>query len=325
MDELSRHFINRFQGGLPIVERPYSSMAAELHSDETTLISTIKNLLAEGILSRFGPLYNASCMGGGLTLAALSVSGEDFDRVAEQVNSLAEIAHNYRREHDLNMWFVIATETPDEVQKTIDTIEHLTGLPVYNFPKIQEFYLGLWLSLDRHGGVTTRSIDVPAEHDKATIDELDRKIIRATQQGLPLEPSPYSEVAAQCGCDTQTVITRLRRMLDNGVIRRIGAVPNHYRLGLRSNGMSVWDLPEDRLKILGEKIGKLDFVSHCYERPRHLPLWRYNLFAMVHGHNREEVNNKVSQINDLVGCDCNQHEVLFSTGILKKSGFRLVA
>ncbi len=323
MDELSRHFINRYQGGLPIVEQPYSSMAAELHSDETTLISTIENLLAEGTLSRFGPLYNASCMGGGLTLAALSVSGKDFDRIAEQVNNLPEIAHNYRRIHDLNMWFVIATETPQEVQKTIDTIERFTGLPVYNFPKIQEFYLGLWLSLDSHGGVTTRSIDVPTKPGKAVLDELDRKIIRATQQGLALESSPYSGVAARCDCDTQTVISRLGRMLGNGVIRRIGAVPNHYRLGLRSNGMSVWDLPEDRLKILGEKIGKLDFVSHCYERPRHPPLWRYNLFAMVHGHNREEVNHKVDQISDLLGRDCNQHEVLFSAGILKKSGLRL--
>jgi len=151
MDDLSRDLINRFQGGLPIVERPYSHVAAELGSDEATLISTIKSLLAEGILSRFGPLYNASCMGGGLTLAALSVPEEDFDRVAERVNNLPEIAHNYRRQHDLNMWFVIATETPQEIQKTIDTIERCTGLPVYNFPKTREFYLGLWLLLDEDG------------------------------------------------------------------------------------------------------------------------------------------------------------------------------
>jgi len=319
MDDLSRSLINRFQGGLPIVERPYSHVAAELGSDEATLISTIQSLLAEGILSRFGPLYNASSMGGGLTLAALSVCEEDFDRVAEQVNNLPEIAHNYRRQHDLNMWFVIATETPQEIHKTIDTIGHLSGLPVYNFPKTREFYLGLWLLLDADGGVTTRSIETTTQHGEMVIDDLDRKIIQATQHGLPLLSSPYSKVAAQCGCDTQTVMSRIRRMLDNGVVRRIGAVPNHYKLGLRSNGMSVWDIPEDRLAILGEAIGKLDFVSHCYARPRHLPLWPYNLFAMVHGHNREEVNHKVDQITDLLGSECGQHEVLFSTNILKKS------
>jgi DNA-binding Lrp family transcriptional regulator len=325
MDELSRQLINRFQGGLPIVENPYSSMASVLHSDETGLISSIKNLLENGSLSRFGPLYNSSCMGGGLTLAALSVSEENFDPVAELVNSLPEIAHNYRREHDLNMWFVIATETPQEVKQAIDKIERLTGLTVYNFPKIQEFYLGLWLSLDEDGGVTTRSIDIPTHYKNTVIDELDRKIIQATQKGLPLVSSPFVEVAALCGCDSQTAIDRLKRMLDHGVIRRIGAVPNHYKLGLRSNGMSVWDIPGDRLNILGKKIGKLDFVSHCYERPRSLPLWPYNLFAMVHGHNRDEVNRKVAHIADLLGRDCDQHEVLFSTRILKKSGLRLVA
>lgn len=325
MDKLSRQFINRFQGGLPIVEHPYSSMASVLHSDESTLIATIKDLLEKGYLSRFGPLYNSSCMGGGLSLAALSASEEEFDRIAELVNGFAEIAHNYRREHELNMWFVIATETPQEVQKTIDRIEYLSGLAVYNFPKIQEFYLGLWLSLDEDGGVTTRSIDIPTLYKKTVIDGLDRKIIQATQQGLPLESSPFGEIAVRCDCDTQTVIKRLKRMLDNGVIRRIGAVPNHYKLGLRSNGMSVWNIPGARLNILGKKIGKLDFVSHCYERPRYLPLWPYNLFAMVHGNSRDEVNQKVDQIAELVGSDCDQHEVLFSTRVLKKSGMRLVA
>ena len=117
----------------------------------------------------------------------------------------------------------------------------------------------------------------------------------------------------------------MQKMLDCGVIRRIGAVPNHYRLGLSSNGMSVWDVPDDRLDALGELVGNLGFVSHCYERPRHLPLWPYNLYAMVHGHDREEVNNKVNQIAKLLGNDCRQHEGLVSTSILKKSGLRLVA
>ena len=325
MDELSRQFINNFQGNIPVVERPYSCIATALHCEESSLIKTIKDLLAEGVLNRFGPLYNASCMGGGLTLAALSVPEESFHEVAGLINNQPEIAHNYQREHYLNMWFVIATETLEEVPKTIDKIERLTGLSVYNFPKIEEFYLGLWCLLDQQGGITTRSIEAKSHYDSPAIDKLDRRIIRETQQGLPLVPYPYNAIADQCGCCSQTVIIRLRRMLNSGVIRRIGAVPNHYRLGLKSNGMSVWSLPEDRVKSLGEKIGKLDFVSHCYQRPRQLPLWPYNLFAMVHGHNREEVNRKLGHITEMLGSDCSQHDVLFSSGILKKSGLRLVA
>ena len=114
-------------------------------------------------------------------------------------------------------------------------------------------------------------------------------------------------------------------MLERGVIRRIGAVPNHYQLGLRGNGMSVWDVDDEKLQDLGAHVGRLDFVSHCYERPRHLPLWPYNLFAMVHGHDRDEVLSKIDQITELLGTDCRQHDVLFSTRILKKTGLRLVA
>jgi DNA-binding Lrp family transcriptional regulator len=325
MDELSRHFINRFQGGFPLVEQPFESIAAGLDTDETSLISTIQGLLAGGVLSRFGPLYDAASMGGGLTLAALCVPEKDFDRVAEQVNSLPEIAHNYRREHALNMWFVIATERPEAVQQTIDKIESRTGLPVYNFPKLQEFYVGLWLLLDAQGGVSTRSFEMRTHKSAVVLDELDRSIIQATQGGLAVVSEPFAEVAEQAGCDAPTVIRRLSRMIDNGVIRRIGAVPNHYRLGLKSNGMSVWDVAENRLDALGAQIGKLDFVSHCYQRPRHLPMWRYNLFAMVHGHNGDEVERKIRKISDILGEDCNAHEVLFSSAILKKSGLRLVA
>jgi len=325
MDELSRRFINQFQGGFPLLELPFASIAAGLDTDETSLISMIQGLLAEGVLSRFGPLYDAASMGGGLTLSALSVPEKDFDRVAEQVNSLPEIAHNYRREHALNMWFVIATGRPEAVQQTIDKIELHTGLPVYNFPKLQEYYVGLWLLLDAQGGVSTRSFEMPRQKTTVVLDELDRSIIQATQGGLALVSEPFSEVAEQTGCDAPTVIRRLSRMIDSGVIRRIGAVPNHYRLGLKSNGMSVWDVAENRLEILGAEIGKLDFVSHCYQRPRRLPMWRYNLFAMVHGHNRDEVDRKISEIDNILGKDCNAHEVLFSSAILKKSGLRLVA
>jgi DNA-binding Lrp family transcriptional regulator len=238
---------------------------------------------------------------------------------------MPEVAHNYQREHALNMWFVIATETPELLQQTIDRIEQAANLPVYNFPKLQTFYLGLWLIVDESDGVSTQPIPGPLKQGGMIIDELDRKIVQATQAGLPLQTAPYTEVAGACGCDTQTVMQRMRLMLERGVIRRIGAIPNHYRLGLRSNGMSVWDVDDDKLLELGARVGRLDFVSHCYERPRQLPLWPYNLFAMVHGHDRDEVMRKLEQIVDLLGPDCRQHDVLFSTRILKKTGLRLVA
>ena len=325
MNELWRQFINRWQGNFPLADTPYALVADELGIDSTELIALIQDLLEQGILSRFGPLYDADSMGGGLTLAALSVPKENYETTARMVNAMPEVAHNYQREHRLNMWFVIATETPDLLQAAIDRIEQEVNLPVYNFPKLQTFYLGLWLDLDADDKVSTIPVPGPLKQGGMIIDELDRKIVRATQAGLPLQAEPYSEVADVCGCDTQTVIERMQRMLNCGVIRRIGAVPNHYRLGLHANGMSVWDVDDKRLLELGSQVGRLDFVSHSYERPRHLPLWPYNLFAMIHGHDREEVMQKQAQIAALLGSDCRHSDLLFSTRILKKTGLRLVA
>ena len=154
------------------------------------------------------------------------------------------------------------------------------------------------------------------------LDAVDRKIILATQDGLPLVPRPYHRVAEEIGLDPADVMVRLTRMLDAGAVRRIGAVPNHYALGYRANGMSVWNVPDERIGELGRDIGALDFVSHCYHRPRHPPVWPYNLFAMVHGRTRAEVSDKVARIAALLGDDNRGHDILYSTRILKKTGVR---
>lgn len=155
------------------------------------------------------------------------------------------------------------------------------------------------------------------------IDDIDRRIIAETQTGLPLCRNPYQRVAEQVGISTDDLLHRIRKMNQSGIIRRIGIIPNHYRLGFRANGMSVWNVPDTMVKQLGTQIGHLDFVSHCYRRPRYLPGWPYNLFAMVHGQEREEVMQKVELISELLGEYNLGHDVLFSRRILKKTGLRL--
>jgi DNA-binding Lrp family transcriptional regulator len=157
------------------------------------------------------------------------------------------------------------------------------------------------------------------------LDATDRRLIAATQGGLPLVRQPYRALAEQLGLDEADVLARLQSLLERGAIRRIGAIPNHYALGLTANGMSVWDIADNAVEEIGTKVGALDFVTHCYERPRHLPLWPYNLFAMVHGRTRDEVRAKVAEIATLIGAASRGHDVLFSTRILKKTGLRIAA
>ena len=154
-------------------------------------------------------------------------------------------------------------------------------------------------------------------------DPTDLALIAATQAGLPLVPRPYHAIAEKLGIAPEDVMVRLQRMLDEGAIRRIGLVPNHYALGYVANGMSVWDVADDVVDELGERIGRLDFVSHCYRRPRRPPRWPYNLFAMLHGKSREEVTAYAEEIRALLGAACRGSDILYSRGILKKTGLRI--
>lgn len=155
------------------------------------------------------------------------------------------------------------------------------------------------------------------------IDALDRALIVATQTGLPLVSRPYHALGAELGIGADEVRARLARMLESGIIRRIGAVPNHYALGYAANGMTVWDVDDTQIDTLGARVGALPFVTHCYHRPRHLPDWPYNLFAMVHAPDRSEVEHLANQIAALLGEAVRGRDILFSSRILKKSGLRI--
>lgn len=143
MDQVDRDIINRLQGGFPVCDRPYQVAAQELGIEEDELISRIDRMRNEKILTRFGPMYHAERLGGGLTLAAMRVPADRYDRVAEIVNSFHEVAHNYERDHEFNMWFVVATDVPERIREVLHEIEQLCGLPVYDMPKQHEFFIGL--------------------------------------------------------------------------------------------------------------------------------------------------------------------------------------
>jgi len=157
------------------------------------------------------------------------------------------------------------------------------------------------------------------------MDELDRALIVATQAGLPLVARPYAALAEQLALAEDEVMARLQGLLSSGMIRRIGAVPNHYAIGWTANGMTVWDVADEQVDQLGALVGALLFVTHCYRRPRALPAWPYNLFAMVHGSSREECSTKALEIRALLGDACRANDILYSTRILKKTGLRIGA
>jgi DNA-binding Lrp family transcriptional regulator len=178
--------------------------------------------------------------------------------------------------------------------------------------------------------------DTTITQEKPTLTALERQYILHTQNGLPIIEKPYHHIAEQMAISVKEVLALTNDMLDRGIIRRIAAVPNHYKLGYQYNGMTVWDIDDEQAERFGDAVGRLPFVSHCYLRPRHLPQWNYNLFAMVHGKKPEEIAKYRGQIKELLkevlvsrNYDSGQqiptqsNDMLTSTAILKKTGLRL--
>jgi len=332
-----RAVINAFQGGFPVVEQPFEPAAAalqdrgvDLGADE--LLALVRDLDDRGVLTRFGPLINAEEIGGAATLVAMHAPEDRFDEVVEQVNSHDEVAHNYEREHPhLNVWFVVSVADADRVAEVLAEIEAETGQETYNLPKQQEFRVEAKFLVD--GPIPGGDVDLSAlgpdvsttERQGLTPQEVD--LVREIQDGLPLSATPYRDVAESIGADLDWVLATIKRFETEGKIRRIGVVPNHYALGYTENGMTVWNVPDERLDEVGPAIASLGFVTHCYERPRHEGVWPYNFFAMTHGRSEAESEERIEQVRDRMtdfwDVGDGDWDTLFSTQILKKTGIRI--
>ncbi|MCO8265643.1 Lrp/AsnC family transcriptional regulator [Haloferax sp. AB510] len=337
LSRLDRAIVNAFQGGFPVVERPFEPAAAALRErgvdvSAADLCERVRTLDEEGVLSRFGALVNAEEIGGTATLVAMHAPPERFDEVAEQVNAHREVAHNYEREHPhLNMWFVVSVAEASRVDEVLGDIEDETGQVTYNMPKRREFHVGAKFLLD--GPISDGDLDLsqlgpdvePTDARTLTPDE--RDLVMEIQGGLPITETPYANVAEAIGQKPAWVVETIKRFNLEGKVRRVGVIPNHYALGYSENGMTVWNVPDDLVTEVGPEIASLDFVTHCYRRPRHEGVWPYNFFAMTHGRSEEESEARIEQVREVMGdywdVGDDDWDTLFSTRILKKTGIRL--
>jgi len=337
LERVDRAITNAFQGGFPVVERPFEPAAAALRErgvDLTAaeLLDQVAHLDEEGILTRFGALINAEGIGGAATLVAMHAPEDEFDQIAEQVNSYDAVAHNYERDHPhLNMWFVVSVADPAQVETVLSEIEAETGQETYNLPKQQEFRVEAKFLVDgpiAEGDVDRSELGPDVEPtDRSSLTPAERDLVLAIQDGLPISETPYADVAAEIGQDVEWVLATIKRFNQEGKVRRVGVIPNHYALGYTENGMTVWDVPEETLDEVGPAVAALDFVTHCYERPRHDDVWPYNFFAMTHGRSEAESQARIEQVRDRMAdfwdVDDADWDSLFSTQILKKTGIRL--
>lgn len=316
---LDFQLLNDYQRDFPLVPAPFAELAARLGVGEKVVLGRLENLRREGKISRVGAVFAPKRIGAS-TLAAMAVPPEKLEAVAAAVNRFPEVNHNYEREHRYNLWFVVTAATEGRLQASLGAIEKAAGYPLLALPLEEEFHidLGFCLNGDKKKSVATAQ----PVHPAALIDEAERRLVSVLQEGLPLFIRPFALIAERIGASEPEVIGRIRRWLEEGAIKRFGVVVRHHELGYRANAMLVHDIPDEQVSDIGRALAEEPAVTLCYRRPRRLPDWPYNLFCMIHGRERGEVETIIADLRQRHGLETAAHEVLFSLTRFKQNGAR---
>ena len=316
---LDFQLLNDFQRDFPLVQAPFAELAARLGVGEKVVLGRLENLRREGKISRVGAVFAPKRIGAS-TLAAMAVPPEKLAAVAAAVNRFPEVNHNYEREHRYNLWFVVTAGSEGRLQASLGAIEKAAGFPLLALPLEEEFHidLGFCLNGDKKKSVATAQPVQPV----ALIDEAERRLVSVLQEGLPLFIRPFALIAERIGASEPEVLGRIRRWLEEGAIKRFGVVVRHHELGFRANAMLVHDIPDEQVSELGRALAEEPAVTLCYRRPRRLPDWPYNLFCMIHGRERGEVESIIADLRQRHGLETAAHEVLFSLTRFKQNGAR---
>lgn len=313
-----RRLVNEFQRDFPLSPRPFRDIAARLGRDETEVLSALAGLAETGVVSRVGPVIRPNTVGVS-ALAAMAVPADRLESVAELVSRRPEVNHNYERAHPFNLWFVLTADAPRALDRAVRRIEADSGLAVMLLPMLDDYYIDL--GFDLNGGGKPRAAHASIDRPFA-IDDADRCLLRAVQNGLSLVARPFAAVAGATGMAEEEVLARLRKLAAAGVIKRFGVIIRHHECGFRHNAMVVWDVPDETVHAAGRRLAGMDSVRLCYRRPRRLPDWPYNLFCMIHGRDRDTVRREVDRVSAAAGLADRPRDILFSLRRFKQRGAR---
>lgn len=312
LDATSFRLLNAWQRDFPLVPQPFAKIAADCGLVEDDVLARFAQLRSRGLIDRIAPVFRPNTVGAS-TLAAMRVPPERLARVAAQVSAHAGVNHNYERENPVNLWFVAAAPSGAALQWTLDCIENETGLTVLRLPLLEEFHIDLGFDLETHA--------VPRATNGAAVAPLgdqERALAARLAAGLPLAQHPF----AAYGLPEAELIGTLKRWLEHGIVRRIGAVVRHRRLGYEANAMVVWDVPDGEASAAGQRLATDPAVTLCYRRARVLPEWPYNLYCMLHGRERAGVVQEIERLSARHGLGGCAREVLFSTRCFSQRGAR---
>ncbi|MDR2240846.1 MAG: Lrp/AsnC family transcriptional regulator [Zoogloeaceae bacterium] len=322
MDALDFRLVNEFQRDFPLEPRPFAEIAWRLCVDEDTVLAALQRLRDAGVVSRVGAVFAPRRVGAS-TLAALAAPPERLEEIAARVSACPEVNHNYEREHRYNLWFVVTACDEAHLEAALAGIERDTGCKVISLPLEREFYIDLGFDL---AGICKSPYPGyrAAKAAPRALTAEERKLAGALQDGLELTPQPFARLGERAGLDEQEVIATLKRWRGEGLVKRFGVIVRHHELGYTANAMVVWDLPDADIERVGQLLAAEPEVTLCYQRRRHAAEWPYNLFCMIHGRARDEVEAAAGRLRERLGLAGTPCAVLFSRRRFKQRGARYI-
>lgn len=324
-DRVDQELINRIQDDFPLVRRPFAALGEALGIGEEEAIRRVAELKERRIVRQIGAIFDTRALGYKSMLAAARVPPERLDAVAAIINEHPGVSHNYRRNHDFNLWFTVAVPPHSDIDRTIQKLKEITGIEAIRpLPTLKLFKIGVQLDL-------TGKTDMAAKVDgsEKTYSDKDRQkaaalppvsrrdigFIRELQEDFELIPEPYAPMAERLGVSQEELFAWAKDFQAQGRLRRVSAVLHHREAGFAANAMGVWKVPEDRLEEVGQQFAAFRAVSHCYRRPTY-PDWPYNVFTMVHGRTPDDCQKAIDAMAAESGVD--EYALLYSGKEYKK-------
>jgi siroheme decarboxylase len=319
--EFDRRLLDVLQDPLPLVSRPFETVAHRLNSDEASLIATTRRLRAQGWIRRFRGHVNYGALGRQAVLVAASVSEGRLGPVVEQINALPGVSHNYLRDHEYNLWFTLQDRSREAIDRRLEALSAATGASFHAMEALRVFKLDVRFRLSHDSPARQALPSVVVVDPPATLTDVQRRSLEAVQRELPLVPGPFAEMAGPEFSESQ-VIAALTDLQRCGVLRHIAAMVDYRRLGYVANGMLCLHVDPDHIAAVGPQIAESDAVSHCYER-RPFAGFPYNLFAMMHARSADALHEIADSFTRRPGVQDGL--VLHTVRELKKQPVRVVS
>jgi len=317
MDEKKTQLIRAVQSGVHFVDRPFAALAEKIGLDEESAISGLQELSDEGVLREISAVLEGSALGYDSALVAGTVPESKLERAVEAINAHPTVTHNYLRGHEYNLWFTVAVPPEMSLDRTLEFLADESGVEKFHpLRRTHTFKIGV--NFDPKSLKNNTKVEVGDTIESVTVDEAAARKFRALQTPLSFVEQPFEILAEKAGTSGEELLA-FANQHKGGAIRRYVGTLRHRKLGVRENGMVVWNIPEDRIDEIGQQFANAPEVSHCYARNA-IEGFPYNVYSMVHGPSQESCRDIAKELSERSGCE--DYGVLFSTKEFKKQRLR---